>query len=222
MKYTLSCAVLSLLALTQCSSPVQTKESQSVTSPSQAVQGLMTGNQRFASGHSKWRNLPAQVKDTAKGQHPIAAIVSCMDSRTSSELVFDQGIGDIFNIRIAGNVINNDILGSLEYACDKAGAKAILVVGHTSCGAIHGAIAGVKLGHLTGLLDKIKPAINQTPKSPDHDRYENSVTITNVRLGLKQIRQQSETLRKLESQGKITIQGAIYHIDTGRVELVTP
>ena len=219
MQTNLVLTVVALLTLTQCATTVQTKESQAATTPSMAIHELEVGNKRFAAGASRWRNLPAQVKLTSKGQYPIAAVVSCMDSRTSSELIFDQGLGDIFNVRVAGNVINNDGLGSLEYGCYKAGAKAVLVVGHTKCGAVHGAIDNVQLGNLTGLLAKIKPAVALTPQGPD---YEDRVSANNVRLGVKEIRKRSDILRKLESQGKIKIQGALYHVDTGIVELLQP
>ena len=215
----LALATFALLSLTQCATTVQTKQSQAATTPSMTIEELKAGNKRFATGSSHWKNLPAQVKLTAKGQYPVAAIVSCMDSRTSSEVIFDQGLGDIFNVRVAGNVIDSDGLGSLEYGCYKAGAKAILVVGHTKCGAVHGAIDNVKLGNLTELLAKIKPAVAQTPKGPD---FEDRVAATNVRLGVKEIRKRSETLRKLESQGKIKIQGALYNAETGLVELLQP
>lgn len=219
-------ALFGLLFLAQCTtSQVQTAQSQSSTSPNDALQILMAGNERFASGRSLHRNLPAQVKLTAGGQHPVAAIVSCIDSRTSSELVFDQGMGDIFNARVAGNVINDDILGSLEFATSAAGAKLVLVVGHTRCGAVSGACKRVELGHLTGLLAKIRPAAARAKVSGAGTAgpgFEDAVAAENVRLSVEQIRKQSTILQTLESQGKIRIQGAMYHLDTGRVELLKP
>ena len=227
MKNTLRYTALSgLLFLTQCSTTqVQTAGSQAATSPAAALKLLVAGNERFAGGKSLHRDLPAQVKLTASGQHPVAAIVSCIDSRTSSELVFDQGMGDIFSTRVAGNVINDDILGSLEFATSVAGAKLVLVVGHTHCGAVSGACKGVELGHLTGLLAKIQPAVARARASggraagPD---VEETAAAENVRLSVAQIRNQSPILQGLEKQHKIQIQGAMYHIDTGRVELLKP
>lgn len=214
MKQTL--ALLAMISLTQCTTTVQTKESQAAATPQQVAASLQAGNERFASGKSAHRNLLKQVQLTAGGQHPLAAIVSCMDSRTSSELIFDQGIGDAFNVRVAGNVINDDVLGSLEYACAVAGAKVVLVVGHTSCGAVKGATKGAKLEHLTGLLDRIQPAVQRTSKGGDD--YVDRVSIENVKLGLTSIRDRSSTLRKLEKEGKVVLIGALYHVDSGRVE----
>ncbi|MEI6537501.1 MAG: carbonic anhydrase, partial [Verrucomicrobiaceae bacterium] len=160
-------AVAVITSLSSCaSSKVQTKESQAAITPAQALKSLQDGNARFASGHSKKNNLPDQVKATAGGQHPIAAVLGCIDSRASHELIFDQGIGDIFSARVAGNVLNDDLLGSLEFATAKSGAKAILVLGHTRCGAVIGACQNAKLGHVTGLLEKIKPAVRQVTADP--------------------------------------------------------
>lgn len=216
MKHTL--ALLALLALTQCTTTVQTKESQAAATPQQVIDSLKAGNERFASGKPQHRNLLQQAKLTADGQHPLAAIVSCIDSRTSSELIFDQGIGDIFNARVAGNVINDDILGSMEYACAAAGSKAVVVVGHTACGAVKGATKGTKLEHLTGLLDKIQPAVEHTPKGTDN--FVDRVAVENVKQSVAAIRAKSKTLSKLEKEGKIAIVGAMYHLDTGRVEFL--
>lgn len=216
MKHTI--ALLALLALTQCTTTVQTKASQTAATPQQVIAALKAGNERFAAGKPQHRNLLKQAKLTAGGQHPLAAVVSCIDSRTSSELIFDQGIGDIFNARIAGNVINDDILGSLEFACAAAGSKAIVVVGHTSCGAVKGAASSTKLEHLTGLLDKIQPAVKHTPKGGND--YVDRVAAENVKQSVAAIRAQSQTLSKLEKEGKIAIVGAMYHLDTGRVEFL--
>ncbi len=216
MKHTL--LVLALVVLTQCTTTVQTKETQAAVSPQQVIDQLKVGNQRFASGRPQHRNLIKQAKLTADGQHPLAAIVSCIDSRTSSELIFDQGIGDVFNARVAGNVINDDILGSVEYACAAAGAKVVLVVGHTGCGAVKGATKGVKLEHLTGLLEKIQPAVRHTAKGSDN--YIDQVAVENVKQSVMTIRAKSSTLSKLEKEGKIAIVGAMYHLDTGLVEFL--
>ncbi len=204
------------------SSKVPSKESQTATTPAQAIKNLQDGNERFASGHSKKYNLPAQIKATSGGQHPIAAVLGCVDSRVSHELIFNQGIGDIFSARVAGNVLSDDQIGSLEFATAKAGAKAILVLGHTRCGAVIGACQDTKLGHLTGLLAKIKPAVHKIASDPkcEHDgpAFEDKVSAENVKMVVTQLRAQSEVLRKLEQEGKLIIKGGIYHIDTGRVE----
>ena len=144
-------------------SSVQTKESQAAMTPAQALQQLRDGNARFVAGKPIARNLPAEVKATASGQYPFAVVLSCLDSRQPVEMVFDQGIGDLFSARVAGNVLNDDILGSMEFACKASGAKLIAVVGHSNCGAIKGAIDDVELGNLTGLLTKIKPAMDAVP-----------------------------------------------------------
>jgi carbonic anhydrase len=217
---------LTLLAastLISCASTkVQTKESQAAITPQQAVAALKQGNERFAAGHSLHRDLVAQAKQTASGQHPIAAVLGCIDSRASNELIFDQGIGDIFSARVAGNVLNDDVLGSLEFATAKAGAKAIVVVGHTRCGAVSGACSNAKLGHVTGLLEKIKPAVHRVsaglktrPSGPD---FEDRVAAENVKLVVAAIRDQSPVLAKLERDGKLVITGGLYHLDTGRIE----
>lgn len=216
MKLILS--LFSVMILSQCTTTVQTEKSQASATPQQVIQALKEGNDRFAGGHPQHRNHLKQAKLTVSGQHPLAAIVSCIDSRTSSEIIFDQGIGDIFNARIAGNVINDDILGSLEYACAAAGSKAIVVIGHTSCGAVKGAVHATKLEHLTGLLTRIQPAVKRTPHTSDN--YVDKVAEENVRESIADIRAQSTTLRKMEKEGKIIIVGAMYHLDTGRVEFL--
>ena len=226
MKHTVQ-FILAIVAASfaSCSSTsVQTKESQAAITPQQAVKALQDGNARFASGHSTKFNLPAQVKATSGGQHPIAAVLGCMDSRASHELVFDQGIGDIFSVRVAGNVVNDDILGSLEYGTAKAGAKAIIVLAHTSCGAVGGACHDVKLGHVTGLVAKIKPSVSKVSSDPKSEHsgaaFENKVSAENAKHVAAQLRAQSPILAKLASEGKIVIKSGIYHIDTGRVEFL--
>ncbi|HET7152977.1 MAG TPA: carbonic anhydrase, partial [Candidatus Kapabacteria bacterium] len=183
------CTLLSYGAFAQEKAVTQTHETQSAITPAQALQLLKDGNKRFHTGKMMHRDLPEQVKETAKHQYPFAAVVSCMDSRTSSELVFDQGIGDIFSIRVAGNVINKDVLGSLEYAAKVTGVKLILVIGHTQCGAIKGACDNVKLGNLTELLDKIKPAIDAVPqtvqpRTSKNHAFVEDVSEMNVKLSL--------------------------------------
>lgn len=216
-------ATIALVSLTSCAtSVVSTKATQAATTPEQAISRLKEGNSRFVAGNSQNLDHLAQLKKTAKGQAPIAAVLSCIDSRTSSEIIFDQGIGDIFNARVAGNVLNDDLLGSLEFATAKAGAKAILVVGHTSCGAVSGACADAKIGHVTGLLAKIKPAVQTASRGGGAGKgdtgFEDRVAAENVKMVVSQIRSRSSLIRDLERQGKLTIQGSLHHLDTGKVD----
>ena len=197
---------------------VQTKESQAGMTPSRVLDALKAGNTRFLEGKGQPRDLKAQVAATASGQYPFAAILSCMDSRASAELVFDQGIGDIFSIRVAGNVVDTDGLGSLEYAVAAAGAKLIVVMGHTSCGAVKGAIDDEKLGNLTELLAKIKPAVQGAGPGTSKDKaYVAKVAEQNVRLVMKEIRGRSTVIAPLLSSGKVGLAGAMYDIETGKV-----
>ncbi|HCF7509205.1 carbonic anhydrase family protein, partial [Pseudomonas fluorescens] len=167
----------------------------------------------------------AQKRASQKGQYPSAVILSCIDSRAPAEILLDAGIGETFNCRVAGNVENEDILGSMEFACALAGAKVIVVMGHTSCGAVKGAIANAELGNLTGLLSKIKPAITETAyageRTADNYDFVDSVARTNIKMTLADIRQHSPTLNKLEQDGKIKIVGAIYKLVGGEVEFFT-
>lgn len=225
MKLKYIIASVALAALTSCAtSGVHTKATQAATSPEQAIGLLKEGNARFVAGKGHSHDHLAQSKKTAKGQAPIAAVLSCIDSRTSSEIIFDQGIGAIFNARVAGNVLNNDLLGSLEFATAKAGAKAILVVGHTSCGAVSGACADAKVGHVTGLLAKIKPAVRAASRSGRGGKgdagFEDRVAAENVKLVVSQIRSRSSLIRDLERQGKLTIQGGLHDLNTGKVEFL--
>jgi carbonic anhydrase len=181
------------------------------------------GNARFASGRSTQRNYPKQVKATAAGQYPLASVVSCIDSRAPAEIVFDQGIGDLFNARVAGNIVNEDILGSLEFASKVMGSKLIVVLGHTSCGAIKGACDDVKLGNLTGLIGKIKPAMSKVPndgkdRSSKNYAFVEMVAEQNVRMTVETIRANSPVLREMEDMGEIKIVGAMYDVKTGKVE----
>jgi carbonic anhydrase len=199
-----------------------TKNSQDNTTPQMALEYLKEGNERFINNLKVDRNLLKQVNQTSEGQFPFATILSCIDSRTSGELVFDQGLGDIFSIRVAGNIINDDILGSMEYSCAIANAKIIVVLGHTKCGAIISACDNLKTGHLTNLLNKIKPAINaenytKVDRNGNNVGFVNNVSANNVFHTIQQIRLQSLILADLEKSGKILIVGALYDIDTGKV-----
>jgi carbonic anhydrase len=205
---------------------VQTKESQAAMTPAAALEELRAGNARFVAGQSKVRNLPAKVRATAAGQYPFGVIVSCLDSRTPVELVFDQGIGDLFNARVAGNVLNDDILGSLEFACKVSGSKLILVLGHSNCGAIKGAVDNVELGNLTGLLHKIKPAVAKVPEDVQPRTSKNAAFVqkvaeSNVHLVMQQIREQSPILREMLDHGQIALAGGMYDLETGQVHFIS-
>jgi carbonic anhydrase len=202
-------------------SPV-TKELQAATTPQQALAELKAGNARFVSGQMRQRNLPALVKATASGQHPIAVVLSCLDSRQPIELVLDQGIGDIFSARVAGNILDDEILGSLEFACKVSGAKLIAVIGHSNCGAIKGAVDNVELGNLTGLLARIKPAMEQIPddgqpRDSKNAEFVSKVSEANVRLVMRQIRERSPILREMLDSGQIGLVGGMYDLSTGEV-----
>ena len=193
-----------------------TKEIQDSISPNKAVEMLKEGNQRFLDKNVQDRDLHIQVQNTSDGQFPYAVVLSCIDSRVPVELVFDQGVGDIFSARVAGNIINEDILGSIEYACGVAGSKAILVLGHTKCGAVTSACKGVELGNITALLSKVKPAIASVQERDGEVEVE-EVTRANVHQSIKEIRDKSSILADLETEGKIKIVGAVYHVEDGRV-----
>jgi len=201
-----------------------TKETQASITPDYAIQLLKEGNNRFQDKTKAERDLMEQVKETSKGQYPYATILSCIDSRVSSELIFDQGIGDIFSARIAGNFVNNDILGSMEFACKLAGTKLILVLGHTACGAVKGACDDAKLGNLTGMLSKIKPAVNAV-SSPEDASLRNSSNIDfvnevakkNVELTMDKIVEDSPVLAEMQANGEIKIVGGMYDINSGAV-----
>lgn len=199
----------------------QTREIQSNLSPRKAFEILREGNRRFVSNLRFNRNLLQQVNETSEGQHPFAIILSCIDSRTSAELIFDQGLGDIFSARIAGNVLNNDILGSMEFACKVAGAKLIVVLGHSKCGAIKGACNHVEMGHLTGLLNKIGPAlhaIRQSDEVPvDGDELVERVALENMRHQMRAILERSPILEHLYHDGQVGIVGGMYSVDSGEV-----
>ncbi len=199
-----------------------TKEKQELLTPEHALNILKEGNERFVNNIKAHRNLLQQVNETSAGQFPFAAILSCIDSRTSAELIFDQGLGDILSIRIAGNILNDDILGSMELACKIAGSKLIVVLGHTKCGAIEGACNNIVLGNLTALLNKIKPAIEQetetkTDRNSNNEKFLRNITINNVFITVKKVREQSEILREMENISQIKIIGGLYDVDTGHV-----
>ena len=193
-----------------------TKEMQEGITPNKAIEMLTEGNQRFLNKNVLNRDLHAQVLATSGGQNPYAVVLSCIDSRVPVELTFDQGIGDVFSARVAGNVVNEDVLGSIEYACGVAGSKAILVLGHTKCGAVTAACQGVELGNITALLSKIKPAINEVKERTGAVDVE-EVTKSNVRQSIIEIRSKSTMLSDLEKEGSIKIIGAVYHVEDGSV-----
>lgn len=205
------------------SETVQTAQSQANISPDQAIDFLKEGNKRFLANKRLNRDLLKQVEATADAQYPFAAVVSCIDSRIPAEVVFDQGIGDIFNARIAGNIVNEDILGSLEFACKLVGAKVIVVLGHTSCGAIKGACDNAQLGNLTQMLNKIKPAVELTPTVEGEERnssnlsFVNKVADKNVELTVNNIIEQSSVLKELVDTQKLTVVGAMYDVKTGEI-----
>ena len=199
------------------------RESQAAITPQKALDELRAGNARFVAGHPLIRNQPADVKATASGQYPFAVVLSCLDSRQPIEIVLDQGIGDIFSARVAGNVLNDDILGSMEFACKVSGAKLIAVIGHSNCGAIKGAVDGAELGNLTSLLAKIQPAIGRVPadgqpRNSKNLQFVDKVSEMNVQLVLQQIRERSPILREMIDNGQIGLVGGMYDLSTGEVQ----
>ena len=199
-----------------------TKEQRDQMTPEEIVAAMQRGNERFRKGEKAMRNYLAEQQATATGQYPAAIVLSCIDSRAPAEVIMDLGIGDIFNARVAGNIVNDDILGSMEFACKVAGSKVVLVMGHTSCGAIKGAIDNVELGNLTALLAKIRPAVQATAfggeRSSKNPAYVDAVALKNVELTMVQIRGKSTVLRDLESKRALKIVGAMYNLDTATVE----
>lgn len=199
-----------------------TKEMQSAITPSMALELLQEGNKRFINNLKVNRNLLQQANETSDGQHPFAVILSCIDSRTSAELIFDQGLGDIFSVRIAGNVINEDILGSMEFGCKVAGSKIIVVLGHTKCGAIKGACDHVEMGNLTNLLAKIRPAVDDEKTTTENRTSSNGefvekVATLNVKHTVKAITERSPILKELIESGQVGIVGGSHNIATGEV-----
>ncbi len=205
-------------------SAVMTKARQEAISADQALQMLKEGNTRFVGGAMATRDLRAQTRATGHdGQFPLASVVSCIDSRADPALVFDQGIGDLFVARVAGNVVNPDILGSLEYASAVAGTKLIVILGHTHCGAVKGACDSAVLGNLTQLVDKIRPAVNATPDTHGSDRssknhhFVDAVAATNVHLTVQELMSKSPVLRQMAEKGQIKVVGAMLDVETGKV-----
>jgi len=199
------------------------KESQSTMVPSIALEILKDGNKRFVNNLKFNRNLLQQVNDTRDGQWPFAIVLSCIDSRTSAELIFDQGLGDIFSVRIAGNIVNEDILGSMEFACKVAGSKFIVVLGHTKCGAVKGACDHVEMGNLTTLLSKLHPAVEEetitkTDRTSRNGEFVENVASINVRRAVREIMQRSSILNEMIQNGAIGICGAMYNVETGVVD----
>jgi len=201
-----------------------TKETQQHLTPAKALEILEDGNKRFVQNLKANRDLLKQVNETSDGQHPFAVILSCIDSRTSAELIFDQGLGDIFSVRIAGNCVNEDILGSMEFACKVAGAKLIMVLGHTKCGAVKGACDDVRMGNLTTLLNKIRPAVDDTTtrgeRSSKNSDFVEAVASRNVVLAMDQIAERSPILKEMLDGGAIGIVGGMYNVSTGEVAFI--
>jgi carbonic anhydrase len=200
-----------------------TKEMQTAITPLMALELLKDGNKRFVNNLKVNRNLLQQANDTSDGQHPFAVILSCIDSRTSAELIFDQGLGDVFSIRIAGNIINEDILGSMEFGCKVAGSKIIVVLGHTKCGAVKGACDHVEMGNLTALLSKIRPAVDDELTTSENRNSSNSefvekVSVINVKRTVQSILQRSPILKEMIEKGEIGIVGGTHDIKTGQVD----
>ena len=201
-----------------------TKQTQESMSPDTALQALKDGNKRFVTSTQVSRDLMQQVADTSTGQYPFATVLHCIDSRVSAELVFDQGIGDLFSIRIAGNFVNEDILGSMEFATKLAGTKVVVILGHTACGAVKGACDHAKLGNLTGMLEKIAPAVSAVKDPEDvalrtsgNIDFVNRVAIKNVHMAIDNLRSMSPVLKQMEDAGDIKVVGAMYHIENGQV-----
>jgi carbonic anhydrase len=201
-----------------------TKEQRDKLTPAEIIEQMKAGNERFRAGKPRHRDLMSEAKATAKGQYPAAIVFGCVDSRVPAEVVLDYGIGDIFSGRVAGNIADEDIMGSMEFACKAAGAKVVLVMGHTACGAIKGAIDDVKLGNLTALLAKIRPAVEATQYSGERTAknyaFVDAVARKNVELTIAKIREQSPVLRELEASGSIKIAGSMYNLETGTVEFL--
>lgn len=203
-----------------------TQDSQAAVSPDAAIQLLKDGNQRFLSKSTLNRSFDKQIELTSGGQYPFAAVVSCIDSRIPTEIVFDQGIGDIFNARIAGNFMNQDILGSLEFACKLAGSKLIVIMGHTSCGAVKGACDHAELGNLTAMLHNITPALDEVKTAEGVDRssknidFVNEVAVQNVHLTIAKLKKDSSVLNEMIDNGEINVVGAMYDVASGKVSFI--
>jgi len=199
-----------------------TKEMQAAITPIMALELLKEGNKRFVNNLKTNRNLLQQANETSDGQHPFAVILSCIDSRTSAELIFDQGLGDVFSIRIAGNIVNEDILGSMEFACKLAGAKIIVVLGHSKCGAVKGACDHAEMGNLTTLLSKIRPAVDDETETTENRSSKNGIFVENVaainvKRTVKAIKERSTILEHMIENGEIGIIGGMHELSTGEV-----
>lgn len=201
-----------------------TKETQALMTPQTSLTALKEGNERFLNGNQVARNLNAQVAETSAGQYPFATVLNCIDSRVSAEHIFDQGIGDLFSIRIAGNFVNEDILGSMEFACKLAGTKVLVVLGHTACGAVKGACDHARLGNLTTLINKLEPAVDavaspaeESERTSANSQFVDAVAAKNVEMTIADIREKSPILKEMEDNGEIQIVGGMYDISTGKV-----
>ena len=199
-----------------------TKEMQNEITPAMALDILKEGNHRFINNLKANRNLLQQANDTLEGQHPFAVILSCIDSRTSAELIFDQGLGDVFSVRIAGNIINEDILGSMEFGCKVAGSKIIVVLGHTKCGAVKGACDHVEMGNLTSLLSKLQPAVYDEKtviedRTSENTEFVEKVSEINVKRSVQAIKERSPILKEMLEKGEIAIVGGVHDLATGVV-----
>nr|WP_024965933.1 carbonic anhydrase [Pantoea sp. IMH] len=228
LKQTLAISALSVTGLTTLSVPTisfaasLSKEERDGMTPDAVIERFKQGNLRFRENRPVKHDFLEQKRSSVAGQYPAAVILSCIDSRAPAEIVLDAGIGETFNSRVAGNISNRDILGSMEFACAVAGAKVVLVMGHTRCGAVRGAIDNAELGNLTGLLDEIKPAIAKTAysgerKGSNYD-FVDAVARKNVEMTIENIRKNSPVLKDLEAQKKIKIVGSMYHLSGGKVE----
>jgi len=208
--------------MTTLATMTQTAETQAAITPDQAVQMLKDGNARFLSGATIERALDQQVQETASGQYPFAVVLGCIDSRVPVETIFDKGIGDIFTARVAGNIVNEDLLGSMEFACKLAGSKAVVVMGHTACGAVKGAIGKARMGNLTHLVQKIEPVVDDVATRMDREdpAFVDAVAEANVNLTIDAIRAKSEVLAEMEAAGEIAIVGAMYDVASGQVRFL--
>ena len=221
-----SLAVAALLVSSVAAADVMDQEAQTSLTPDQALQLLKDGNARYVAGESTDRDLLDEQKATAGGQFPFAVVLSCLDSRSAPEIVFDQGVGDIFVGRVAGNVVDTNLLGSFEFATAAAGSKVIVVMGHTACGAVKGACDGVELGNLTALLDEIEPAIDAvstpvgTDRSSGNTEFVNRVIETNVRMQVNELLRRSDVVRGLVEEGKVKVVGAVHDLATGEVRFL--
>lgn len=231
LKRTAALSVLAMTGITGFVTPsvtlaaAMTKEQRDSMTPYEIIESFKAGNMRFREGKMQQHDYVAQKQSSQEGQFPSAVILSCIDSRAPAEILLDVGIGETFNCRVAGNLQNEDILGSMEFACAVAGAKVVLVMGHTACGAVKGAIDNAELGNLTGLLNKIKPAIDKTDytgdRSSKNDEFVDAVAKTNVVMTIDDIRKNSPVLKKLEDEGKIKIVGSMYQLVGGAVEFLS-